>query len=421
MSSFMKRVFGFGNNDESMKDDSSSSTQDKTKDVSCTNHNSLKCKAILAPYTIIKEEVLQLEHLSLFDGNLVLLDKLNEKFIEEVKSYQRTVYTDTFRPKEANSSGGIDFNNKEVTSQIRSTGTEIIKQVGKKILSGDFNLTTISFPIRVMIPISMVQACAYALYSLPYFMYFANGKDVVERLKLTIVATLCPFFCSAFFLKPLNPVLGETFEGYFSDGSQFYVEQSSHHPPVSHYQIYGPNNSYQYCGYSSFSSSAGLNSLGVSNKGKRFMKFKDGVQFDFGFFEELYSNSFWGVLKSETTGEVKYIEKNLNVSCVVKIGKRKGEPSDCIYGEVMIGNKVVSVLKGSYMSYIEFDDVRYWDIRQNYPIQIIEKSKNLPSSSLYREDRTLLEEGKIKESQTAKERIENLQRNDRKLRKEYKK
>ncbi|MCB0368406.1 MAG: hypothetical protein KDD45_02945 [Bdellovibrionales bacterium] len=37
-------------------------------------------------------------------------------------------------------------------NKIRSIGKEMIKIVGKKIISGDLNLTRISFPIKVMVP-----------------------------------------------------------------------------------------------------------------------------------------------------------------------------------------------------------------------------------------------------------------------------
>jgi len=38
----------------------------------------------------------------------------------------------------------------------------------------------------------------------------------------------------------------------------------------------GPNNNFKFYGYSNFSSSAGLNSLKVMNKGKRVFEFNDG-------------------------------------------------------------------------------------------------------------------------------------------------
>jgi hypothetical protein len=45
----------------------------------------------------------------------------------------------------------------------------------------------------------------------------------------------------------------------------------------------------------------------------------------------------------------------------------------------------------------------------------------LPSSSLYREDRRLLEKNLVDEAQDMKEKIENIQRNDRKLREKWQK
>jgi hypothetical protein len=43
---------------------------------------------------------------------------------------------------------------------MRSAAKEIIKAVGKKILSGSFNLTTVSFPIKCMCPRSMLELMA---------------------------------------------------------------------------------------------------------------------------------------------------------------------------------------------------------------------------------------------------------------------
>jgi hypothetical protein len=85
--------------------------------------------------------------------------------------------------------------------------------------------------------------------------------------------------------------------------------------------------------------------------------------------------------------------------------------------------KNISVCKiyGSYLSHIEFNGIRYWDIRENIQIKMIEFEKSLKSSSLYREDRLLLEEKNINEAQILKEKMEEQQRNDRKLREKFKK
>ena len=52
---------------------------------------------------------------------------------------------------------------------------------------------------------------------------------------------------------------------------------------------------------------------------------------------------------------------------------------------------------------------------------MLEVPKQLKSSSLTRDDRVLLEQNKTPEAQTAKEKLEDLQRQDRKLREKFKK
>lgn len=273
--SFLKKMFGLGGSK------SESQLSETTEDTFYYR----RCKAVAVPYIDVTEDKLKQDKQNLFVDDEISSIKLFELFLEEVSQFKVSDFKDIYRPFEANKKGGIDFHNDEITSMIRSAGTDIIKQVGKKILSGDFNLTTISFPIKVMIPYTMLQACGRSAFQLPYYMHLCQGKDVVERLRLTIVATISSFCFSGYFLKPMNPVLGETYECLFTDGSKYYAEQTSHHPPVSSYEVYGPNKSYYFAGYSKFGSSAGLNSLTVSNKGKRFVQFPDGVRFDFDFFK----------------------------------------------------------------------------------------------------------------------------------------
>ena len=39
--------------------------------------------------------------------------------------------------------------------------------------------------------------------------------------------------------KPFNPLLGETCEAYYEDGTQIFCEHVSHHPAISVYEIVG--------------------------------------------------------------------------------------------------------------------------------------------------------------------------------------
>lgn len=75
----------------------------------------------------------------------------------------------------------------ELTSRLRSAGKEILKSVGKKILSGKFNLTTVSFPIKCMCPKSMLECMSTISGVNPFYMNAAAmATDPVERMKLVM-------------------------------------------------------------------------------------------------------------------------------------------------------------------------------------------------------------------------------------------
>jgi hypothetical protein len=189
------------------------------------------------------------------------------KFYEEkLSKWSYSRLADEFRPSNANNStGGIDYKDKELVKTMRSAGYDILKQIGRKILTGNFNLTTLSFPIKVMLPYTILEAIAKSLNQFPFYLNLASQQtSCVEKMKFVIVATMAGFYSNSQILKPLNPVLGETFELFYEDGSKIYLEQTSHHPPISHYIMYGPNSNFKFSGFSNFSSSAGLNSLKVN-------------------------------------------------------------------------------------------------------------------------------------------------------------
>lgn len=88
-------------------------------------------------------------------------------------------------------------------------------------------------------------------------------------------------------------------------------------------------------------------------------------------------------------------------------------------GEIVLNNQTVSNVYGSYLSFLEFDGVRFWDIREDIDLDLYEYKNSLPSCSSLREDRILLQERNLELGQTAKEKLEILQRKDRKLREQY--
>ena len=325
-----------------------------------------------------------------------------------------TSLTDDYRVQGANKSGGFSLLDPIVVTKIRSVGTEILKQLGKKILSGNFNLTHISFPIRCMQASTVLQNTLKTFQMIPLYITRAVAtKDPLERLKLVIVSTLSSFVNTSTFEKPLNPILGETQHGLLEDGTQLYSEQISHHPPVSSFFIEG--NLYKIYGYFNYTAKAGLNSVTVSNIGKRTFEFFDGYKAVVSCPEELFSGTFFGTMRHESLGTMQASD-NEGHTCLISIGKIKGKPSDYLEGQIRKeGSGTVSMLTGTYLGYLEFDGVRYWDERTVNPFSI-KYTQTLDSDSESRKDIKALRTGDINYAQQAKEELEDLQRLDRKLR-----
>ena len=86
---------------------------------------------------------------------------------KEFKGFERN---DDYRDPNAAYYGGFQLTDYELTSKLRSAGKELLKSIGKKILSGKFNLTTISFPIKCMCPISMLELVALIAGVNPLYM-----------------------------------------------------------------------------------------------------------------------------------------------------------------------------------------------------------------------------------------------------------
>ena len=98
---------------------------------------------------------------------------------------------------------------------------------------------------------------------------------------------------------------------------------------------------------------------------------------------------------------------------------------DYFWGEIFQHGSKVCEITGNYTGHLDFDGVRYWDYREgdtvNYPIVQIDPEECLPSDARLRTDSIYLRNRPVEEAQTEKERLENIQRNDRSLREESEK
>jgi hypothetical protein len=159
---------------------------------------------------------------------------------------------------------------------------------------------------------------------------------------------------------------------------------------VSYFLLHGPNKKYVYSGYYLIDAKAGLNSITLVNKGKRSLVFKDGqkIEFDFpnvldGVYNCLRNSTLghllarfdrrrWARFASGTRGMTSHWtsswprtkRSNLEGSILLL------RPSDYFEGNLIVKGEKVSFMHGSYLSHINFDNVRYWDYREVTPYRV---------------------------------------------------
>ena len=89
---------------------------------------------------------------------------------------------------------------------------DLLKQVGRMLLSGKFELYKVSFPIKAMCPKTILYCVSLAsMYSPVSLTAAALSDDPIERMKHVIVFSMNYIYKAHTFDKPLNPILGETY------------------------------------------------------------------------------------------------------------------------------------------------------------------------------------------------------------------
>ena len=102
-----------------------------------------------------------------------------------------------------------------------------------------------------------------------------------------------------------------------------------------------------------------------------------------------------------------------NLKGYIKMGAYSLKKQDFFYGEILKNGEKVCTIEGNYTGYVDFDGVRYWDLRdeetfsKHYKPNYVEPD-TLPSDSTKRSDRNTLVEGDFDAAQAEKEKLEEL-------------
>lgn len=114
--------------------------------------------------------------------------------------------------------------------------------------------------------------------------------------------------------KPFNPILGETLQGYFKDGSMIYMEHISHHPPISSYLIEGKNKEYRMYGSVEFKGSVknSGNTLNIFFEGANYVEFEDGHKIEIHYPITKVQGLMWGAKTVNAEGYSIVIDKGID-------------------------------------------------------------------------------------------------------------
>jgi hypothetical protein len=353
--------------------------------------------------------------------------------------------------KAAPNGGYICTLSEEDLASQRGVIWDLVKSFGKNIVAAK-ELTSISMPVRLFEPRSYLERLSDGWWSAPmYLNKAAHTSDPVERLKLVMTFAVSGFFNTVENQKgkPFNPILGETFQATFEDGTRIYAEQASHHPPITCWQVFGPEECYHFYGYGEWSASFRGNSVKGHQAGPNIINFADGGCITYSLPEAHVGGIMFGERIIEYLGTIDFRDEQNGLSCDLLINpndqklfssffsSKKKVPTDYLRGEIVrFKNRedlkkpkhkvpeseyeVLSKVQGSWLSCIEFDGERFWEwndskLKIYTPILV---DNPLPSDSRFREDVQYLAKGDLENAGEFKKKYEQKQRREAALRKE---
>jgi hypothetical protein len=320
---------------------------------------------------------------------------------------------------------GIYCINKEIVEKQSGLLKEVIVQLTKGITKG--GSMSLSLPIRIFEPRTMLERITDWYVFAPIILTKAiNTNDKIEAFKHCICFALSALFRSSQQLKPFNPMLGETFQVYWEDGTKMYLEHTCHIPPVSHFYLSGAKKEYTVSGHLEMAmegmiKSVLTNSMRLIPRGHTTIKLTSTGQIIHYQFPKI---TLGGVVFGERyivfSGHMRFEDRENGLKAVIRMNhsKRdsKGKRAHDFYGEIFHydyskdkpvkvffeestpknpfpkdNKKVISKITGSWLDVVCFDNKPYWNIRDSQAPQIYPEKNVLPSDVRYREDRQWLQ------------------------------
>ncbi len=341
---------------------------------------------------------------------------------------------------------GLVLKDYVLISKHRKVIFQMIKQVGTNLLKGR-SIMNVSLPISIMEPSSLLQRMAGSYGYLPsYTERIFAARDPIERMKHFLTYEVADLHIALVQRKPLNPVIGETCQGYLGDPKfKVFCEQISHHPTISSMMMDCPcltlyvTKDYEARTYP--------NSAKVEYIGSERIVFKDAANTTYTIkeFPSLQiggtilgrrTTSYEGLLTIKDKTNKIYAQARFNPEkqgfFERMFNKTEKHRTDFFKGfitknktllkddsrKAFYSKDVISYIEGNWLEEMKIDGDVFWEVGKDKVHELTPASDSLPSDSSKRPDSIALTAGKEADAQKFKDQIEDIQRKDRKLREE---
>jgi hypothetical protein len=356
---------------------------------------------------------------------------------------------DVFAGMERTATGELKCVDKEILDKQKGIISEVMKKVMESVAQGR-GVIGVSLPVRIFETRSMIERILdWWSYTPVYLSPSAQLKDPIERMKSVIAFAFAGLHVSTSQLKPFNPLLGETFEACFPDGTQVYCEHTSHHPPISNFYLVGRG--YKFYGRYEYvaKGNATYNVISLQQEGPSIVQYDDGQKIIFSLPGGKLSGMLMGDRLIKWHGNMRFEDAKNRIRAIVKLGagKKSGmfskKRTDLIEGKLYVYkemavdsskkpkskkdqekeelkftdlDKEIATISGSWLERLIFGKDDYWNIDVQRPLRHIPVENPLPSDARFREDLLWLKYGDNKSAEKWKLKLEERQRLDRKLR-----
>lgn len=334
---------------------------------------------------------------------------------------------------------------KEETHEEHQMTKALLKKFTKEVLQSTG--ASISFPVAYSEPRSYLERTSdlFAFLVNGYIQKSIEASDPVQKLAFITVGIVAGYFLDLNTKKVFNPYLGETYMSRWENGATIYGEQVSHHPPLSVFQIYSPDDSW-YCYSDPVKFDVDNNmmsSLEISMEGLFHLHIKNGPVYEWEFPVVYVAGQVKGdrIVRVKGSIEVKDVTNNYvaKVEVSPKANKKRGiteTHASLIYGGISQCTKekkkllqksedsFIATITGDYVQQILVNGQVMWNLDNDIVKRAVGQVKDedlLPSDVRYRADRNLLIRNNQPEADKAKTSLENLQRREAKIRESVKK